>query len=65
MNKPIRKAVLPVAGLVTRFLPVTKAIPKDKLTIVDRPILQLVDAIHPHSRHQRDDSEFEVSKSAS
>ena len=42
MIKPIRKAVLPVAGLGTRFLPATKAIPKEMLTIVDRPILQYV-----------------------
>ncbi|HEY1941720.1 MAG TPA: UTP--glucose-1-phosphate uridylyltransferase [Roseiarcus sp.] len=42
MNKPIRKAILPVAGLGTRFLPATKAIPKEMLTVVDRPILQHV-----------------------
>jgi len=42
MNKPIRKAVLPVAGLGTRFLPATKAVPKEMLTIVDRPIIQYV-----------------------
>ena len=42
MDKPIRKAVLPVAGLGTRFLPATKAIPKEMLTVVDRPILQHV-----------------------
>ena len=42
MNKPIRKAVLPVAGLGTRFLPATKAVPKEMLTIVDRPVLQHV-----------------------
>ena len=42
MNKPIRKAVLPVAGLGTRFLPATKTIPKEMLTVVDRPILQHV-----------------------
>ena len=42
MNKPIRKAVLPVAGLGTRFLPATKAVPKEMLTVVDRPILQHV-----------------------
>ena len=42
MFKPIRKAVLPVAGLGTRFLPATKAIPKEMLPIVDRPILQHV-----------------------
>ena len=33
----VRKAVIPVAGLGTRFLPATKAIPKEMLTIVDRP----------------------------
>ena len=40
--KPIRKAVFPVAGLGTRFLPATKAIPKELLTIVDKPVIQLV-----------------------
>lgn len=41
MNKPmrVRKAVFPVAGLGTRFLPATKTIPKEMLTIVDRPAL--------------------------
>ena len=38
--KPIRKAVFPVAGLGTRFLPATKAIPKEMLAIVDRPLIQ-------------------------
>ncbi|MGP1396465.1 MAG: UTP--glucose-1-phosphate uridylyltransferase GalU [Inquilinaceae bacterium] len=38
--KPIRKAVFPVAGLGTRFLPATKAIPKEMLPVVDRPVLQ-------------------------
>jgi UTP--glucose-1-phosphate uridylyltransferase len=42
MTKPIRKAILPVAGLGTRFLPATKAVPKEMLTIVDRPIIQYV-----------------------
>jgi len=37
---PIRKAVFPVAGLGTRFLPATKAIPKEMLPIVDRPLIQ-------------------------
>lgn len=41
MKRPIRKAVFPVAGLGTRFLPATKAIPKEMLTIVDRPVIQL------------------------
>jgi len=40
--KRIRKAVLPVAGLGTRFLPATKAIPKEMLTVVDRPVIQHV-----------------------
>jgi UTP--glucose-1-phosphate uridylyltransferase len=38
----IRKAVLPVAGLGTRFLPATKAMPKEMLTVVDRPLIQHV-----------------------
>lgn len=38
--KPIRKAVFPVAGLGTRFLPATKAVPKEMLTIVDKPVIQ-------------------------
>lgn len=40
--RPIRKAVFPVAGLGTRFLPATKAMPKEMLTVVDRPVLQHV-----------------------
>ncbi|HKU93705.1 MAG TPA: UTP--glucose-1-phosphate uridylyltransferase GalU [Vineibacter sp.] len=36
----VRKAVFPVAGLGTRFLPATKAVPKEMLTIVDRPLIQ-------------------------
>lgn len=38
--KPVRKAVFPVAGLGTRFLPATKVIPKELLPIVDRPLIQ-------------------------
>ncbi|WP_332060575.1 UTP--glucose-1-phosphate uridylyltransferase GalU [Bartonella sp. CB74] len=38
----IRKAVFPVAGLGTRFLPATKTVPKEMLTIVDRPVIQYV-----------------------
>jgi UTP--glucose-1-phosphate uridylyltransferase len=41
MARPIRKAVFPVAGLGTRFLPATKAMPKEMLTVVDRPVIQL------------------------
>lgn len=39
-HQPIRKAVFPVAGLGTRFLPATKAVPKELLPIVDRPLIQ-------------------------
>lgn len=42
MTTPIRKAVFPVAGLGTRFLPATKAMPKEMLTVVDRPVIQHV-----------------------
>jgi UTP--glucose-1-phosphate uridylyltransferase len=40
--KAIRKAIFPVAGLGTRFLPATKAMPKEMLTVVDRPLIQHV-----------------------
>ena len=40
--RPIRKAVFPVAGLGTRFLPATKAMPKEMLPVVDRPLIQHV-----------------------
>ena len=40
MIKPVRKAVFPVAGLGTRFLPATKVIPKEMLPIVDKPLIQ-------------------------
>ena len=42
MTSAIRKAVFPVAGLGTRFLPATKTMPKEMLTIVDRPLIQYV-----------------------
>jgi UTP--glucose-1-phosphate uridylyltransferase len=41
-NKPIRKAVIPAAGLGTRFLPATKAVPKELLPIVDTPTIQYI-----------------------
>ena len=41
-SKRIRKAVFPVAGLGTRFLPATKAMPKEMLAVVDRPVIQHV-----------------------
>jgi len=40
MHKTPRKAVFPVAGLGTRFLPATKAVPKEMLTVVDKPVIQ-------------------------
>src|ERR1700728_690008 len=38
--KPVRKAVFPVAGMGTRFLPATKAVPKEMLPVVDKPVIQ-------------------------
>lgn len=48
MNKAIKKAVFPVAGLGTRFLPATKANPKEMLPIVDKPLIQYAaeEAVH-------------------
>src|SRR6185503_17165812 len=40
MSRPIRKAVFPVAGLGTRFLPATKVMPKEMLVVVDKPLIQ-------------------------
>ncbi len=40
IHKPVRKAVFPVAGLGTRFLPATKASPKEMLSVVDKPLIQ-------------------------
>ena len=42
MIKPVRKAVIPAAGLGTRFLPATKATPKEMLPIVDKPTIQYI-----------------------
>jgi len=64
MPVPVRKAVFPVAGLGTRFLPATKAMPKEMLTIVDRPLIQYVvdeareagiEDFRLHYRAQQDD----------
>jgi UTP--glucose-1-phosphate uridylyltransferase len=41
-HKPVRKAIFPIAGLGTRFLPATKSMPKEMLTVVDRPVIQHV-----------------------
>jgi len=38
----VKKAVFPVAGLGTRFLPATKAVPKEMMTVVDKPVIQYV-----------------------
>ena len=40
MKKKITKAIFPVAGYGTRFLPATKSIPKEMLTVLDRPIIE-------------------------
>ncbi|MGE5174017.1 MAG: sugar phosphate nucleotidyltransferase, partial [Betaproteobacteria bacterium] len=42
MSKPITKAVFPAAGLGTRFLPATKASPKEMMPLVDKPLIQYV-----------------------
>lgn len=42
MNKPVRKAIIPAAGFGTRFLPATKAVPKEMLPIVDIPTIQYI-----------------------
>ena len=42
IRKRIRKAVIPAAGYGTRFLPMTKAIPKEMLPVVDKPVIQYV-----------------------
>lgn len=42
MNKNDQKAILPVAGLGTRFLPASKSIPKEMVTVVDRPAIEYV-----------------------
>ena len=42
MRKPVRKAVIPAAGFGTRFLPATKAQPKEMLPIVDKPTIQYI-----------------------
>ncbi len=40
MRKPVRKAIFPVGGMGTRFLPATKAMPKEMLPVVDKPLIQ-------------------------
>lgn len=42
MQKPVRKAIIAAAGLGTRFLPQTKAMPKEMLPIIDKPVIQLI-----------------------
>src|SRR5512142_1976189 len=39
-QKPVRKPVFPVAGMGTRFLPATKAVPKEMLPVIDKPVVQ-------------------------
>lgn len=40
MKRKVSKAIFPVAGLGTRFLPATKSVPKEIMTLVDRPLIQ-------------------------
>ena len=40
MKKLISKAIFPIAGLGTRFLPATKSVPKEMLTILDKPVIE-------------------------
>ena len=40
MGRKVTKAIFPVAGLGTRFLPTTKSIPKEMLSLVDKPLIQ-------------------------
>lgn len=42
MTKPVRKAIIAAAGLGTRFLPQTKAMPKEMLPVIDKPVIQLI-----------------------
>ena len=42
MKHKIRKAVIPAAGLGTRFLPVTKAVPKEMIPIIDKPMIHYI-----------------------
>ena len=42
MTTKVTKAIFPIAGMGTRFLPATKAIPKEMLTVLDKPTLQLL-----------------------
>ena len=42
MNNKVRKAVIPVAGYGTRFLPYTKAVPKAMLPIINKPAIQII-----------------------
>ena len=49
MTKKIRKAIIPAAGLGTRFLPATKAQPKEMLPIVDKPTIQYISKRAFHS----------------
>jgi NDP-sugar pyrophosphorylase family protein len=53
MKQRVTKAIFPVAGLGTRFLPATKSIPKEIMTLVDRPLIQYAIDEAPRRRHFR------------
>ena len=61
MKKKIRKAVIPAAGLGTKFLPATKALPKEMLPVVDKPVLQYIieEVVHSGIDHHRTAEELD------
>ena len=76
MTMKVRKAVFPVGGLGTRFLPATKAMPKEMLPVVDKPLIQYAveeakaaafkppDGFEELERRAYDDTEFVFLRSA-
>ena len=47
MTQKVTKAIFPVAGMGTRFLPATKSVPKEIMTLVDRPLIQYaIEGVH-------------------
>ena len=60
MAQRVRKAVFPVAGLGTRFLPATKSMPKELLPVVDKPVIHYaVDEDSAHARSTADAPEID------
>ena len=64
MKKLISKAIFPIAGLGTRFLPATKSVPKEMLTILDKPVIEW--AIEdPKSKDSGNDFYYVIQKKSS